>query len=103
MRYRVAFSRLLNGVVIVFTLAYAAAVAITVIAYFGLFGAEPTPFAGIFLIPLGLPWVVLPDMLLPSIPDPFPAVWAFIAPLINLGLLLLLLRALRRWSARGEA
>lgn len=62
---------------------YLVALALLLIGTFGLFGQERDPLSGVFLLPLGLPWVLwldgLPDSLLP---------WAAaLAPLINLAII----------------
>lgn len=67
---------------------YLVALVLLLIGTFGLFGQERDPLAGVFLVPLGLPWVVwmdgLPDALLPWV--------GIFAPLINLAVLALLCR-----------
>lgn len=77
----------------VFALAYAVALGLFLIGTFGIFGAERDPLAGIFLVPLGLPWIFFADYL-PSGMQPLVAIFA---PLLNLGIL--------RWLAapRGVA
>jgi hypothetical protein len=58
------------------------------IGTFGLFGEERDPLAGVFLMPLGLPWVLWLD--------PFPErAWPWLAgmaPLLNLAILTYLCR-----------
>ena len=39
-----------------FLVLYLAAFALLAIGTFGLFGSERDPLAGVFLVPLGLPW-----------------------------------------------
>ncbi len=73
---------------------YLAALVLYGIGALGLFGQEPDPLAGVFLVPLGLPWNRLamgaPEALLPWV--------GVLAPLVNLGIL----SALCRWlSARN--
>ena len=67
---------------------YLLALALLLIGTFGLFGQEQDPLAGVFLIPLGLPWVLwldgMPERLLPWL--------AASAPLLNLVLLKMLCR-----------
>lgn len=46
-----------------FAAAYVFALVIFLIGHFGLFGAERDPLAGVFLMPLGLPWNRLLDVL----------------------------------------
>lgn len=81
-------------IVIGFGVLYLLALGLLAIGTFGLFGQEPDPLAGVFVVPLGLPWNRLamgaPEALLPWI--------GVIAPLVNLGIL----SALCRWfSARN--
>jgi hypothetical protein len=56
------------------------------IGTFGLFGQERDPLAGVFLMPLGLPWVLwlegFPEITLPWL--------AGMAPLLNLAILIFL-------------
>ena len=71
-----------------FGLLWLAALALFVIGTFGLFGSPSGPLAGVFLLPLGLPWTLatggLPETIRP---------WAAaLAPGINLALLV--------WMAR---
>lgn len=74
---------------------YLVALALLVVGTFGLFGQEQDPLAGVFLMPLGLPWVIwlddLPDEVLPWI--------AVLAPLFNLVLLNTLCR---NFAGRGS-
>jgi hypothetical protein len=60
------------------------------IGTFGLFGQERDPLAGVFLMPLGLPWVLwldgFPEIALPWL--------AGMAPLLNLAILIFLCRRL---------
>lgn len=65
-----------------FGLLWLAALALFVIGRLGLFGSPSGPLAGVFLVPLGLPWNLmlagLPEQLLP---------WAgALAPGINLAI-----------------
>lgn len=66
-----------------FGLAYAAALALFLIGTFGLFGSPQGPLAGVFLIPLGLPW----NRLLEWAPDSVRPMLAAAAPLLNLAIL----------------
>ncbi|MEM1363143.1 MAG: hypothetical protein AAGF94_15760 [Pseudomonadota bacterium] len=73
---------------------YLVALAMLLIGTFGLFGQERDPLAGVFLIPLAVPWVlgfnVLSEYLLP---------WATaLAPLLNL----LILAAVCRYLQSGR-
>jgi hypothetical protein len=69
--------------------------ALLLIGTFGLFGQERDPLAGIFLMPLGLPWVLwldrFPEMAWPWL--------AGMAPLLNLAILTFLCRRM----ASGKA
>lgn len=67
---------------------YLVALALLLIGTFGLFGQEQDPLAGVFLIPLGLPWVLWLD----GVPDPYLQWLAASAPLLNLILLAALCR-----------
>lgn len=73
----------------VFALLYLLALGLMLVGMFGLFGQEKDALSAIFLIPLGLPWVLLtfgaPDGVLPWI--------GTLAPLLNLAILFLLWRA----------
>jgi hypothetical protein len=63
--------------------AYVFALGVYVIGAFGLCGQIRSPLAGVFLIPLGLPW----NLAIDSLPE---ATWPWLAaaaPLINLGIL----------------
>ena len=71
---------------------YLVALALLLIGTFGLFGQERDPLAGVFLIPLGLPWVIWLD----DLPDPVLPWLAALAPLVNLILLNVLCRLVTR-------
>ncbi len=62
---------------------YAAAFFLFLVGNFGWFGQERGPLAGVFLVPLGLPWNLLWDWLgdraLPAV--------GLLAPAVNLGIL----------------
>jgi hypothetical protein len=62
---------------------YVVALALFGIGTFGLFGSDPGPLAGIFLMPLGLPW----NMMLDAFPAPALPWLAASAPTVNLLLL----------------
>lgn len=66
-----------------FILAYVLALLLFLIGFFGWFGSDQGPLAGVFLIPLGLPW----NQLLDWSPDRLRAVLAAAAPLLNLAIL----------------
>jgi hypothetical protein len=72
-------------------LAYAFALGVFLLALFGLAGMERDPLAGVFLIPLGLPWNLLVD----AAPEPAWPWLAALAPCVNLGLLAFACRWLR--------
>jgi hypothetical protein len=66
-----------------FLAAYALALAVFLTGQFGLFGVARDPLAGVFLLPLGLPWNLFIDRL----PEP---AWPFLiaaVPLLNLTIL----------------
>ncbi len=66
----------------IFFILYSVAVVLFLIGTFGWFGQEPDPLAGVFLMPLGLPWNLIGDKLgLTS------AALGILAPAMNLGLL----------------
>ena len=79
-------------VVIVFAVLYAAAFLLFLIGTYGWFGSPQGPLAGIFLLPLGLPW----NRLLGGLPSRVLPLAAVAAPALNL----LLLSGLCRWRAR---
>lgn len=67
---------------------YLLAVMLLLIGTFGLFGQDRDPLAGVFLLPLGIPWVWLVDL------APAPA-WPWLSalpPLLNIGILVVLCR-----------
>lgn len=45
----------------IYVVLYLGALALLIIGTFGLFGQEQDPLAGVFLLPLGLPWNILLD------------------------------------------
>ena len=71
---------------------YLVALALLLIGTFGLFGQERDPLAGVFLMPLGLPWVLWLD----GVADAFKPWVAILAPALNLLILALACRLLRR-------
>ncbi|MFV1876633.1 hypothetical protein [Nioella sp.] len=75
--------KLCRIVLLVFTLLYGAALLLFLIGTFGWFGQDRDPIAGVFLIPLGLPW----NRLIDGLPDPLLAWAAAGAPLVNLVIL----------------
>ena len=85
-------SRICRYIVIAFAVLYVTAFALFLIGTYGWFGSPQGPLAGIFLIPLGLPWILWIDGL-PSTVWPAAAV---AMPALNL----LLLWGLCRWRVR---
>lgn len=73
-----------------FGLAYLIGLCLLAVGTFGLFGAERDPLSGVFVLPLGLPW----NLLTGSLPDGAPRILgAVLAPLLNLGILAVICRA----------
>ncbi len=85
-----------NWVVRVFAVLYLLALAALAIGSFGLFGEERDPLSGVFLMPLGLPWVLWSDGL-PEAARPWAAI---LAPALNLVLLAGLCRLAGRTPRR---
>jgi hypothetical protein len=85
-------SRVCRFIVITFAALYAVAFALFLVGTYGWFGSPQGPLAGVFLIPLGLPWVWWLDGLPPGLRP----VAAIAAPALNL----LLLCGLCRWRTR---
>ena len=82
-----------------FTIAYAAAGGRFLIGGFGLAGGARDPLAGVFLVPLGLPWNLLVD----AAPE---AAWPWLgalAPAANLALLALVCRWRGAGGGRGDS
>ena len=81
-----------------FAAAYALALFLLAVDTWGWLGAERDPLAGIFLIPLGMPWTLFIGSVGKF--DPFggvsPAVLAMLAPAINLAILFSICSTLRR-------
>ena len=77
-----------RGSLLAFAVLYVLALALLVIGTFGLFGNEADPLAGVFLMPLGLPWNLMLDA--------FPArLWPWLAaamPALNILILWLICR-----------
>ena len=72
------------------------ALALLLIGTFGLFGQERDPLAGVFLVPLGMPWTLWTDGLSDGLRP-----WAAVgAPLLNIGILAILCRI---WPFRSGA
>ena len=67
----------------IFGVLYLVALALLLIGTFGLFGQERDPLSGIFLIPLGMPWVLLLEGFSESLKP-----WlAALSPLLNIVIL----------------
>jgi hypothetical protein len=80
--------RALRFVLVAFGLLYLVALGLFVIGALGLFGSPSGPLAGIFLIPLGLPWNLLANAASEQV-----RLWVLVlAPAINVALLALLYR-----------
>jgi len=79
-------------VVIGFFVLYVLAAGLFVAGTFGLFGSPSGPLAGVFLVPLGLPW----NRMLDVFPEPLWPTLTVLAPAINLVILVLICR----WGAR---
>lgn len=75
-------------------LCYVVALILFVVGRYGFFGADRDPLSAVFLMPLGLPWVLFVDLL----PDSLWPIAAALVPLLNLALL----AALCRWAARRD-
>ena len=79
-------------IVMGFSILYALALGLFIIGTFGLFGSPSGPLAGVFLVPLGLPW----NLLLDVFPEPLWPTLAALAPALNLIILVLICG----WGAR---
>jgi hypothetical protein len=79
-------------ILIGFAILYALAVGLFIIGTFGLFGSPSGPLAGVFLIPLGLPW----NRMLDVFPEPLWPMLAALAPAVNFIILMLICS----WGAR---
>ena len=73
-------------IVLGFSVLYALAVGLFIIGTFGLFGSPSGPLAGVFLVPLGLPWNLVVDLF----PEPLWQTLAVLAPALNLTILVLI-------------
>jgi drug/metabolite transporter superfamily protein YnfA len=74
--------RVLKGLVVVLAVLYVVALLLFLVGNFGLFGSDSGPLAGVFLVPLGLPWNHMIDVF----PEPF---WPWLgaaAPLVNIAI-----------------
>jgi hypothetical protein len=81
-----------------FLLLYLAALGLLAIGTFGLFGSPRGPLAGVFLVPLGLPW----NWLLGGFPEAMRPWLAAATPLLNLLATWLVCRALGRRRSSGR-
>ncbi len=72
------------------------ALALLLIGTFGLFGQERDPLAGVFLVPLGMPWILWTD----GLSDGLKPLAAIIAPLLNIAVIIILCRV---WRFRSGA
>jgi hypothetical protein len=88
---RALAARACRLLLVLFALAYALASVVFVLGWLGLSGVPRDPLAGVFLIPLGLPWNRLVDVA----PEPAWPWLAWLAPAVNLGLIALASRRLR--------
>ncbi|CAD0186489.1 hypothetical protein RUESEDTHA_03398 [Ruegeria sp. THAF57] len=77
---------------IVFAVLYLLALVAFLTGTFGWFGQERDPLSGVFLLPLGLPWIFVADLVSESAKPWFAA----IAPALNLLALVLISRWARR-------
>ena len=75
-------------IVIGFSVRYVLAMGLLVAGTFGLFGSPSGPLAGIFLMPLGLPW----NRMLDVFPEPLWPMLAILAPAVNLAIIVLICR-----------
>ncbi|MCU4652128.1 hypothetical protein N8I71_04760 [Roseibacterium sp. SDUM158016] len=83
--------RLCRIAVILVALLYLAALFLFFVGAFGWFGQERTPLAGVFLVPLGLPWNLWLDGLAETVRP-----WlAALTPLLNIAILAALCTWLR--------
>lgn len=73
-------------VTIVFAVAYLLALLVFLTGTFGWFGQDTDPLSGLFLIPLGLPWNLIP------VPEGWLTFSAIAAPLLNLVLIVFVCR-----------
>ncbi|MBK6601625.1 MAG: hypothetical protein IPG28_08725 [Betaproteobacteria bacterium] len=85
-------SRICRNVIVGFAVLYACALGLFAIGTFGLFGAERDPLAGVFLLPLGLPW----NRFIDDTPEALRPWLAAAAPLLNLLILWMACRLLHR-------
>jgi hypothetical protein len=75
--------RLCRIAVILFALLYLAALFLFFVGHFGWFGQERTPLAGVFVVPLGLPW----NLWLDGLSEAVRPVAAGLTPIFNIAIL----------------
>jgi hypothetical protein len=80
-------------VVITFAVLYAVALGLYLVGTFGWFGQDTGPLAGIFLVPLGLPWSLI------EVPDAVRLPLGIGAPFLNLVILWVICRLIRKRRA----
>ncbi|MFD1343100.1 hypothetical protein [Litorisediminicola beolgyonensis] len=83
--------RICQAVIAIYVLVWLAALSLFAIGTFGLFGQTADPLAGIFLIPVGLPWTLMLEFVGPLAP-----VLGLLAPVLNLILFIAFCRLWRR-------
>ena len=79
----VILRQVMKWIFIVFVVLYGLALLLMAIGTFGWLGQEKDPLAGVFLMPLGLPWTIFGDRLGLSGP-----MLGLLAPVINAAILL---------------
>ena len=86
-------------ILIGFAVLYALAVGLFIIGTFGLFGSPSGPLAGVFLVPLGVPW----NRMLGVFREPLWPTLAALAPAVNLIILMVICHwgASKRSAERG--
>ncbi len=85
-------ARLLKVLLAALVILYPVALFIFATGTFGWFGQETDPLSGVFLLPLGLPWVLATDLF----PEATRAWFAALAPVLNIVVLWWLLRTTAR-------
>ncbi len=85
-------STICRVILVVFGITYVIALGLFLVGTLGLFGSPSGPLAGVFLIPLGMPWVFM----LESVSDTLKPWLAALAPGLNLAVLWLICRWVNR-------
>lgn len=85
-------STICRVILVVFGITYVIALGLFLVGTLGLFGSPSGPLAGVFLIPLGMPWVFM----LESVSDTLKPWLAALAPDLNLAVLWLICRWVNR-------